>query len=324
MAAGGACLSRSKEHIMGLALTDSFEVIDPRFGKLAFGNVHVERLYTGCRWAEGPAWFAAGRYLVWSDIPNDRMLRWDETDGSVSVFRQPAFNTNGHTVDREGRLVSCEHRGRCVSRTEHDGKRTVLADRIDGKRFNSPNDLVVKSDGSIWFTDPSYGIDSDYEGDAAPSDIGACRVYRLDAASGRVTIVASDFVQPNGLAFSPDESLLYVVDTGVTHQADGPHHVRRFKVASDGASLSGGEVFATCAAGLYDGLRVDVHGNLWLSAGDGVHCHASDGMLLGKVLVPETVANVCFGGPKLNRLFICGTTSLYSVFLNTRAAPRGR
>lgn len=307
---------------MVIELTESFEVLDPRFRKLAFPNVHVEELWTGCRWAEGPAWFAAGRYLVWSDIPNDRMLRWDDTDGSVSVFRQPAMNSNGHTVDLQGRLVSCEHRGRCVSRTEHDGSRSVLVSQVDGQRLNSPNDVVVKSDGSIWFTDPSYGIDSDYEGDAAPSEIGARHVYRFDEASGRTTVVAGDFVQPNGLAFSPDESLLYIVDTGATHQADGPHHVRRFKVNANG-TLAGGEVFATCAAGLYDGLRVDVHGNLWLSAGDGVHCHAPDGTLLGKILIPETVANVCFGGAKLNRLFICGTTSLYAVYLNTRGArPR--
>jgi gluconolactonase len=307
---------------MALELTSSFEVVDPRFRKLAYQYVHVEKLYTGCRWAEGPAWFAAGRYLVWSDIPNDRMLRWDETDGSVSVFRQPAMNSNGHTVDLQGRLVSCEHRSRSVSRTEFGGQRTVLADRYDGKRFNSPNDLVVKSDGSIWFTDPSYGIDSDYEGDASPSEIGSCNVYRIEPSSGRVVIVASDFVQPNGLAFSPDESLLYIADTGLTHKVDGPHHVRRFKVSADGTSIAGGEVFATCPVGLYDGFRVDVHGNLWLSAGDGVHCHDSGGSLLGKILIPETVANVCFGGPKLNRLFICGTTSLYSVFLNTRAASR--
>jgi gluconolactonase len=209
-----------------------------------------------------------------------------------------------------------------VSRTEFDGKRTVLADRYDGRRLNSPNDVVVRSDGSVWFTDPSYGIDSDYEGDASPSEIGANNVYRIDPANGRVTIVASDFVQPNGLAFSPDESLLYVADTGVTHKRDGPHHVRRFRVAADGCSVSGGEVFAVCPVGVYDGFRIDVHGNLWLSAGDGVHCNASDGSLLGKILIPESVANVCFGGPKLNRLFICGTTSLYSVFLNTRAAPR--
>ena len=168
-------------------LTSDFVVLDPRFARLAMGNVHVETLYTGCRWAEGPAWFGGGRYLLWSDIPNDRMMRFDETDGSVSVFRQPAMNSNGNTLDREGRLVTCEHRGRRVTRTEHDGRITVLADRFEGKRFNSPNDAVVKSDGSIWFTDPSYGIDSDYEGDAAPSEIGACHVYRIDP-SGRVTI----------------------------------------------------------------------------------------------------------------------------------------
>ena len=194
----------------------------------------------------------------------------------------------------------------------------------NGKPINSPNDIVCKSDGSIWFTDPSYGIDSDYEGDASPNEIGAQRVYRIDGASGAVSVVADDFVQPNGLAFSPDESLLYIVDTGATHQADGPHHVRRFKVAADGRTLSGGEVFATCPVGLYDGFRVDVQGNLWLSAGDGVHCHASDGTLLGKILIPEVVANVCFGGAKLNRLFMCGTTSLYSVYLNTAAAPARR
>ena len=308
---------------MGLELTSSFEIIDPGFRRLALPYVHVEKLYTGCRWAEGPAWFAAGRYLVWSDIPNDRVLRWDETDGSVSVFRQPSMNSNGHTVDLQGRLISCEHLSRCVSRTEFDGKRTVLADRFDGKRLNSPNDVVVKSDGSIWFTDPSYGIDSDYEGDAAPSEIGSNNVYRIDPRDGRVAVVASDFDQPNGLAFSPDESLLYIADTGLTHRADGPHHVRRFKVSADACALSGGEVFATCAAGLHDGFRTDVHGNLWLSAGDGVHCVTSGGTLLGKILIPESVANVCFGGPKLNRLFICGTTSLYSVFLNTSAAPRG-
>ena len=301
-----------------------FEVIDPRFQRLFFPTVHVEKLYTGCRWAEGPAWFAAGRYLVWSDIPNDRMMRWDETDGSVSVFRQPALNTNGHTVDLQGRLVSCEHRGRCVSRTEHDGSRTVLASHHEGKRFNSPNDVIVKSDGSIWFSDPSYGIDSDYEGDAAPSEIGERCVYRIEADLGAVTRVADGFVQPNGLAFSPDERLLYVADTGATHVADGPRHIRCFRVSDDGRSLSGGEVFAQCSAGLFDGFRLDASGHLWTSAGDGVHCYTPEGELIGKIRLPEVVANVCFGGPKLNRLFICATTSLYSVYLNARAAPRPR
>jgi len=308
---------------MPLALTPSFDVVDARFYRLALPYVNVEKLYSGCRWSEGPAWFAAGRYLVWSDIPNDRMLRFDETDNSVSVFRHPALHSNGNTVDLQGRLVTCEHRSRCVSRTEFDGTRTVLADRYAGRRFNSPNDVVVKRDGSVWFTDPSYGIDSEYEGDASPPEIGSNDVYRLDPASGDVTRVATDFVQPNGLAFSPDESLLYVVDTGLTHVDDGPHHVRRFAVSSNGQSLTGGDVFATCPKGLYDGLRVDAHGNVWLSAGDGVHCHASDGSLLGRILIPEAVANLCFGGPKRNRLFITATTSLYSVFLNTRAAAPG-
>jgi gluconolactonase len=303
-------------------LTNSFSVLDQRFTKLVLGNIHLEKLWTGCRWAEGPAYFAAGRYLVWSDIPNNRMLRFDETDGSVSVFRQPSNNSNGHTVDREGRLVSCEHQSRCVTRTEHDGTRTVLADRFQSKRLNSPNDVVVKSDGSIWFSDPTYGIDSEYEGDAAPSEIGASHVYRIDPASREVTAVATDFVKPNGLAFSPDERLLYIADTGATHLPDGPHHIRRFDVAADGRRLSGGEVFAQCTVGLFDGFRLDVYGNLWSSAGDGVHCYAPDGTLLGKVLVPEVVANVCFGGPKRNRLFICGTMSLYSVYLRTQGASR--
>jgi len=298
-----------------------FELLDARFARYAMGNVHLERLYTGCRWSEGPAYFPAGRYLVWSDIPNDRLMRWDETDGSVSVFQQPAWNANGHAVDRQGRLISCEHRGRCVSRIEHDGRRTILAAAIQGQRLNSPNDVVVKSDGSIWFTDPTYGIDSDYEGDAAPSEIGASHVYRIDAGSGALAAVITSMAQPNGLAFSPDERSLYVADTGASHAPDGPRHIRRFAVAPDGRSLADdGPVFATCSAGLFDGLRVDVLGNVWASAGDGVHCFDPDGTLIGKIRVPEVVANLCFGGPKRNRLFICGTTSLYAVYLNTAGA----
>ena len=303
-------------------LSDSFEVLDPRFTALVFGNVHVETLYKGSRWAEGPAYFPAGRYLLWSDIPNDRVLRWDETSGAVSEFMRPSMNQNGHSVDLQGRLVACEHRGRCISRIGFDGRRAVLADRFEGKRLNSPNDLVVKSDGTIWFTDPTYGIDSDYEGDAADSEIGASLVYRLDPATGALRAVATDFVKPNGLAFSPDESLLYIVDTGATHVPDGPRHIRVFTVGEGGA-LSGGAVFATCQVGLFDGLRVDVHGNIWTSAGDGVHCYAPDGALIGKIRIDEVVANVEFGGPKRNRLFICATTSLRAVYLNTAgAAPR--
>lgn len=292
-----------------------FKVIDKRFGGLLTGHGRVERLWTGARWTEGPAWFPAGRYLVFSDIPNNRMMRYDETDGSMSVFRQPSNNSNGNTVDWQGRLVTCEHQARRVTRTEHDGKITVIADRFEGKRFNSPNDVVLKSDGSIWFTDPSYGILTDYEGDKADSEIGNCNVYRVDGQSGKISIVADDFVKPNGLAFSPDEKILYIVDTGSSHQEGGPKHIRKFDVSSDGSKLGRNSVFADCDAGLFDGLRLDRDGRIWTSAGDGVHCFTPDGTLLGKILIPELVANVAWGGAKLNRLFICGTTSLYSAYL---------
>ena len=290
-----------------------FEILDPSFGDCLIAHARVERLWTGARWSEGPVWFPAGRFLLWSDIPNDRMLRFDETDGSVSVFRQPAQNANGNTVDRQGRLVTCEHRTRRVTRTEHDGRIVAIADRYDGKRLNSPNDVVVSSDGAIWFTDPDYGILTDYEGVRAASEIGACHVYRVDP-SGDIACVADDYAKPNGLAFSPDERWLYIADTGASHDPDGPRHIRRHRLGPDG-TLSDGAVFATCTAGLFDGFRVDRDGRLWASAADGVHCLSADGTLIGKVRIPECVANVCFGGPKLNRLFICGTTSLYSVFL---------
>ncbi|MEM6590113.1 MAG: SMP-30/gluconolactonase/LRE family protein [Pseudomonadota bacterium] len=300
--------------MFGVIEGTGFEVIDPRFEACLIGHARVERLWTGARWSEGPAWFAAGQYLVWSDIPNNRMLRFDATDGSVSTFRQPSNNSNGNTVDREGRLVTCEHLARRVTRTEHDGTLTVLADSFEGKRLNSPNDVVVKSDGSVWFTDPSYGIMMDYEGDRAESEIGACHVYRVDP-SGEIAQVTDDYVKPNGLAFTPDETVLYIADTGATHDAGGPKHIRKHAVGADN-SLSGGDVFAECSAGLFDGFRLDRDGHIWTSAADGVHCYDPDGSLLGKLLIPELVANVCFGGPKLNRLFICGTTSLYAVFLN--------
>ena len=302
-------------------LSKEFEVLDKRFARYAMQNVHMETLYTGTRWAEGPAYFPAGKYLLWSDIPNDRVLRYDETDGTVSVFLQPSRNHNGHTIDREGRLISCEHRGRQVSRIEVDGSVTTLASHFDGKRLNSPNDAVVKSDGSIWFSDPSYGIDSEYEGDQAPSEIGASNVYRIDPATGRVDAVATDFVQPNGLAFSPDENLLYIADTGATHVEGGPQHIRVFDVEND-SRLGNGRIFATCEQGLFDGFRVDIHGNIWTSAGDGVHCYAPDGDLIGRILTDEVVANVEFGGVKRNRLYICATTTLLAVYLNTRAASR--
>lgn len=292
-----------------------FQVLDPRFNACIVGHARVERLWTGARWSEGPAWFAAGRYLVWSDIPNNRMLRIDECNSHVSVFRQHSNNSNGNTVDGQGRLVTCEHLTRRITRTEHDGSITILADSHKGKRFNSPNDIVVKSDGSIWFSDPPYGILFDYEGRAAESEIGANHVYRIDPQSGGVEIIANDFDKPNGLAFSPDEKYLYVADTGITHNANGPKHIRRFEINADGKSLGKSVVFADCSAGLFDGFRMDQNGRIWTSAADGVHCYDPDGTLIGKVLIPELVSNLCFGGAKRNRLFICGSTSLYSIFL---------
>jgi gluconolactonase len=300
-------------------LRDVAVVLDERFRHLVISSARLEKLAEGCRWAEGPAYFPAGRYLIWSDAPNDRMMRFDETSNAVSVFRAPAGYSNGNTVDRQGRLVTCEHGNRRVTRTEHDGSITVIASHYDGKRFNSPNDVVVKSDGSIWFTDPAYGIDSDYEGHKAESEIGACHVYRIDPQSGSVSIVADDFVRPNGLAFSPDEKHLYIADTGATHVADGPRHIRVFEVGENG-QLTGGNVFATCTSGLFDGFRLDDAGRIWTSAEDGVHCYESDGTLIGKILVPETVANVVFGSVKRNRLYICATTSLYSLLLPVNGA----
>jgi len=297
-----------------------FIVLDPRFEALVIGHAKLEKLWTGCRWAEGPVYVPAGKYLVWSDIPNDRLMRYDETDGGVSVFAYPCGYHNGHTLDGQGRIVSCEHGGRRISRIDHDGRTRAIATEVDGKRFNSPNDVVVKSDGSVWFTDPTYGIDSSYEGDAALSEIGASHVYRVDPLSGAVTAVVTDMVRPNGLAFSADERILYVADTGRTHVKDHPAAIRAYDVAADGGSLSNGRVFSICDAGLYDGFRVDWKDNVWTSTGAGVSCYAKDGTLLGKIPVPETVSNVTFGGPKLNRLYITAQTSLYSVFLATHAA----
>jgi gluconolactonase len=299
------------------------EVLDPRFQACFAGHVRVERLWTGARWAEGPAWFAAGRYLIWSDIPNNRMMRLTDPGDHVSVFREHANNSNGNTVDNQGRLVTCEHLTRRVTRTEVDGSITVLADKWKGKRLNSPNDVVVKSDNSIWFSDPAYGIDTDYEGDRQEQEIDGCNVYRIDPKSGAVEAVVTSMVRPNGIAFSPDEKYLYIADTGATHIPDGPRHIRRFTVAANGRSLKGGEIFAESSAGLFDGFRVDRKGRIWTSAGDGVHCYDPDGTKIGRILIPEMVANVTFGGVKRNRLFICGTTSLYSIYLTANGSKLG-
>ena len=297
-----------------------YKILDPVFEDCIIGHAKIERLWSGGRWVEGPAYFPAGRYLIWSDIPNNRMMRWDETDGSVSVFRDPSNNSNGHTVDQQGRLISCEHLSRRVIRTEFDGTLKVIADRYRGDRLNSPNDVVVKSDGSVWFTDPSYGIIMDYEGARAESEIGTCNVYRWDPESQEIESMATDYVKPNGLAFSLDETALFITDTGGTHELDGPRHMRRHSIGADGKTLGAGEVFATSTAGFFDGFRIDTGNRIWTSAMDGVHCYNSAGTLIGKILIPEIVSNVCFGGLKGNRLFITATTSLYAVYLNVNGS----
>lgn len=300
---------------------NEFETLNPRFGKLVIGHAKLERLWTGARWVEGPAYFPAGRYLVFSDIPNDRMLRYDEISGVVCDFRAPSLNSNGNTVDREGRLVTCEHRGRRVSRTEHDGSIIALATHFGGKRLNSPNDVVVTSDGSVWFSDPTYGIDSEYEGDAAPSELGRQCVYRLDPATGAPAAVITDCLQPNGLAFSPDEKTLYVSDTGASHVADHPRAIVAYEVRQ-GMALANKRTFATLQEGFFDGVRCDTSGNVWTAAFRSVCCYAPDGTLLGALPMPERVSNLCFGGAKRNRLFITGQTSLYAIYVNTQGARR--
>jgi gluconolactonase len=296
----------------------NYEIFDPRFRSLVISSADLEELHSDCRWAEGPVWFDDGGYLLFSDIPNQRMLRYVE-GGGISVFRTPSNFTNGNTRDRQGRLVSCEHGLRRVTRTEVDGTITVLADSFNGRRLNSPNDVVVRSDGSVWFTDPTYGILSDYEGYKADPEQKTRNVYRLEPDTGLIEIMVDDFLQPNGLAFSPDESLLYVADSGASHVEGAPRHIRVFDVV-DGRKLANGRVFAEIDNGIPDGIRLDMAGNLWSSAADGVHCFASDSTLLGKILVPQTVANLTFGGPRRNRLFITATKSLYSIYVTATGA----
>jgi gluconolactonase len=297
------------------------ERLDPRF-VYKQGNAAIERIATGFRWAEGPAYFRDGGFLIFSDIPNNRMMRWLEEDGHLSVFRAPSHYANGNTRDREGRLITCEHDTRRVTRTEHDGQLTVLIDRFGGKPLNAPNDVVVASDGAVWFTDPGYGIDGPYEGHKAAAELPR-NVYRLDPSSGTASVVADDFIRPNGLCFSPDERRLYVVDSGISH--GGPAHIRAFDV--DGARLRNGRVFAAdFAPGMTDGLRTDIDGNVWCSMGwadpteDGVRCYAPDGDLIGKVHLPEGCANLCFGGRKKDRLFMCASTSVYALYVNAQGA----
>ena len=290
-----------------------FQIIDPAFGAYVLHNAALKRLAQGFDWAEGPVWFGDRGCLLFSDIPNDRILCWSEA--GLTTFRQPANHANGHTRDRQGRLVSCEHGLRRVTRTEWDGTVTVLADSYMGKRLNSPNDVVVARDGGVWFTDPHYGIVSDYEGFKAEAEL-PCQVYRIDP-DGSIEAVITDMACPNGLAFSPDETRLYVADTGRAF-SDDPQHILVFDMV-DGRPRNG-RLFHRIAPGCADGLRVDDEGNLWSSAGDGVHCLAPDGHLMGKVLVPEVVSNLCFGGRARNRLFITATTGLYSIVLNRRGA----
>lgn len=289
-----------------------FEVLDPIFATFVLGNAPVKRLATGFDWVEGPVWVGDQGCLLFSDIPNNRIMRWSDEAG-LSTFRAPSNYANGHTRDRAGRLVSCEHGTRRVTRTDWDGTVRVIADRHDGKKLNSPNDVIVARDGAIWFSDPHYGIMTDYEGFRAEQE-QPCAVYRVDPA-GDIEAVITDMACPNGLAFSPDESRLYVADTGRMFQSD-PQHIRAYDMV-DGRPVDG-RLFHKIDPGIADGFRVDSDGNLWSSAADGVHCIAPDGRLLGKILVPETVSNVCFGGRAKNRLFITAATSIYSVVLNRR------
>lgn len=298
---------------------DSIEIIDPRFQAMVLPNAPLETLAEGFRWLEGPVWFADHECLLFSDIPNNRVMRWSES-GGVSVYRQPSDFENGHTRDRQGRLLSCLHHGRCVTRTEWDGAITVLAGRYDGKRLNSPNDIVVKSDGTIWFSDPPYGIQTDYEGGKQPGELPPA-LYCLDVRRQRLRIVADGFEGPNGLCFSPDEQRLYVVETGLQFAPDPRREIWAFELehGEDGWQLRNGHRFLAVMA---DGIRCDENGNLWIASADGVHCYDPGGKLLGKIRVPARVSNLCFGGRYRSRLFLCASRSLLAIYTNCRGAQR--
>jgi gluconolactonase len=298
-------------------------VIDPSFGRYRLGLARVEQIASGMRWTEGPIYFGDGRYLLWSDIPNNRIMRWDEETGAVTAFRKPANFANGNTRDRQGRLLTCEHGTRRVSRTEYDGTITTLADRYDGKPLNSPNDVVCKSDGSIWFTDPPFGVLGFYEGYIAKPELPT-NVYRWDAKTQKLAVVAGDINRPNGLAFSPDESKLYIIEAGTN-----PRNVLQYDVVDGGTRLSGKRSIIEVGAGTPDGFKVDIDGNLWVGWGmgaeglDGVSVFNKEGKLIGRIDLPARCANLCFGGTYRNRLFMCGSTGVYSLYVNTQGVAGG-
>jgi len=298
------------------------QAVHASFAKYRLAQAAVERLATGFRWAEGPVWFGDGRFLLWSDIPNNRIMKWEEETGAISIFRRPSNNANGNTRDRQGRLVTCEHGMRRVTRTEHDGTITVICNRYERKPLNSPNDLVVKSDGSVWFTDPVFGIASNYEGTRSEPELPT-NVYRVDPQTGRATVVAEGLAGPNGLAFSPDEKVLYIVQSRAR-----PRAITVYDVSGDGTAIEHPRNFADLGDGTPDGFRCDVHGNLWCGWGmsealNGVAVFAPDGTMIGRIALPERCANLCFGGVKRNRLFMAASQSLYAVYVNTEGAVGG-
>lgn len=318
-------------------MTAEFLIVDAHFRELlATGNAAQDcaRLWTGGAWVEGPCYLRDPERLIFSDIPNNRTMCWSEATGETAVLQTDALFPNGHTVDREGRLITCEHGRRCVARTDANGATEVLVDRYQGKRLNSPNDVVVKRDGTIWFTDPPYGILSNHEGYQAESEIGACNVYRFDPMTRELSAVVRSMVHPNGLAFSPDETVLYVADTSAAVIENGHHHIKVFTVSADGTRViddcgdgdqgtgsgGGGRIFVDMHPGLADGFRCDEQGNVWTSAGDGVHCYSADGRLLGKILLPHKTSNCVFGGVNRDRLFITASTDVFVVQLRVRGA----
>ncbi|HUC17513.1 MAG TPA: SMP-30/gluconolactonase/LRE family protein [Acetobacteraceae bacterium] len=301
----------------------AIETLDATFAKYRLPLASIERLATGCRWAEGPVWFGDGRYLLWSDLPNNRILKWEEETGAVSAFRKPSHNANGNTRDRQGRLVTCEHDARRVTRTEYDGAITVLMENFEGKRLNSPNDVVVKSDGSVWFTDPAFGILGYYEGHRAAQELPT-NVYRLDPETREASVIAGDVIAPNGLCFSPDEKLLYVVESRSV-----PRHILAFDVSANGKELASKRILIDAGPdGTPDGMRCDVEGNIWAGWGmtealDGVRIFNPEGRPIGHIHLPERCANLCFGGLHRNRLMMAASHSVYSLYVNTQGAPGG-